>query len=177
MKIKFYWLIVGLLSLTIAIHFIPALQYPTYHCFRIGHGHFIFNGLSDLVFVSLSLILCGWLAWLIHKERINEMMIAEKENEAKIESKRLGDLESETNLRRESEKERNRINDFIRLIDLTKHKTETITEEPSTVEEKDNTKNKSKTKTKTIKAEDLDLDKLDKLLGQYQNILSEPKND
>jgi hypothetical protein len=172
MKKVFYGVIIGMLVLATSIHFWQVFDHPGSIDANPTTDFVIYNGLSHLVFISLTFILCGWLAWLIYKVELYEMTIREKENETANEANRLESLEKEAKLRGETEKERNRINDFIRLVELAKEKPEVKTEEPVS-EKKENTKNK----TKTEKQEGLNLSNLDKLFTHYQNISSNPKNE
>jgi hypothetical protein len=177
MKKIYYWIIGTLLVIAIAAQAIQIFYHPSFILNTTITEYFVYHGLSHLFFISLIFILCGWLAWLIYKINLSDIRSKKQEIEESEDKKRKDTLEVEAKKRQAYERQRSRINDFIRLVELAKDKPETKTEEPAH-SKKSEEKDKPDSKITTTKCEGLSIDNLNKLLEDYQNIIKlNPENE
>ena len=178
MKNNFTIIIASLLLIVIGFHLLPIYYYPHIkdsNSIADLSSHYL---ISELFLVSFSFILCGWLAWLIFKLELYKKMLQEKETDAKREDSRQEKLEQDAKAHGAFEMERNRINDLIRIAQVSLDKSETYTSVNNTlkVTESIDTENIT-TNTNDTKNELVNFEIFTNIFREYQNILKNPIND
>lgn len=177
MKTFFNILISILLISIIGILLFPIFYHPYFIEVTKSGSYCMYYGLLQLFIISFAFILCGWLAWLIYKIKISEMTQDEKENESDREVAKQEILASTADKRLDYEIERNKVNDLLRIVQISKDKVETDTSVINTtklIEGKET--EKTKNDTHKVTNEEINLEKFSNLFQKYQTILSEQKN-
>jgi hypothetical protein len=178
MKTFFIVLISILLIVIIGILFFPIFYHPNFiEAIKLSSYYFHY-GLLQLFSISFAFILCGWLAWQLYKIKIYEMTLKEKENETDREVTRQIELAAAADKRLVHEIERNRVNDLLRIAQVSKDKVETDTSVTNTTKLKEGKgTEKIQTDTNKVTNEEINFEKFSNIFQQYQTIISQPNNE
>lgn len=131
----------------------------------------IFWGIGLLLIVLGLLAIALLMLWQWGQITANQIEEEKKQAERQHSIECMSDLNKEAETRRKIERERNRINDLFRLIELAKEKPEEITDKSKTKEKGDVPKQIGNDIT-TKKNEIVNTDKLANLINQYQSLIS-----
>lgn len=131
----------------------------------------LFLGIGLLLIVFALLAIAILMLWQWGKIIANQMEEGKKQVERLNSEECMRDLKEDAKKRQDIERERNRINDLFRLIELAKAKSEEITDKTKTKEKGDAPKT-SENNIITAKKELVSSEKLDKLIVHYQALSS-----
>lgn len=163
-----------LLTIALGVTFIPAYLWMV----PDDYDHSIFAyflGINQIIIVTGTFFLSFFLLRQLRRSIDHNQILDDKKLENAHKLAWNSQLISDAKSRRESEKNRNHMNDYFKLIDLLKEKTEEVTDNTETQINEPGSKHINN-KIITRKTEAMNTDKVSSLLEHYETLISEQQN-